>query len=246
MTDAAAFIAAICADPSDDAPRLQYADWLDENGQGERAEFIRVQCRYAVLFPRYTSGRLSASEEIEAEQLSGLLLSKFRVPLNGPLAWAKDDPYQICQLDSLPINAPRIEWDWYRGFVTSLRMNWSDCERHLDKILEAHPVEKIEITTPIDWAHRDGWIYLYEGLPPAPGLTKGRRMKNTFPQTEGVGDVATQRTYIQGILMREWPGIEFTVPYVDMLAGPTAYVEFAQNQIAIVARSLGLPPHLVR
>jgi uncharacterized protein (TIGR02996 family) len=31
MTDAAAFIAAICADPSDDAPRLIYADWLDEN-----------------------------------------------------------------------------------------------------------------------------------------------------------------------------------------------------------------------
>jgi uncharacterized protein (TIGR02996 family) len=35
--------------PHDDTPRLVYADWLDENGQPERAEFIRVQCRLAEL-----------------------------------------------------------------------------------------------------------------------------------------------------------------------------------------------------
>jgi uncharacterized protein (TIGR02996 family) len=35
--------------PEDDAPRLVYADWLDENGQPERAEFIRLQCRLAKL-----------------------------------------------------------------------------------------------------------------------------------------------------------------------------------------------------
>jgi uncharacterized protein (TIGR02996 family) len=29
--------------PDDDAPRLVYADWLEEHGQPERAEFIRVQ-----------------------------------------------------------------------------------------------------------------------------------------------------------------------------------------------------------
>jgi uncharacterized protein (TIGR02996 family) len=29
--------------PHDDAPRLVYADWLDDHGQSERAEFIRVQ-----------------------------------------------------------------------------------------------------------------------------------------------------------------------------------------------------------
>jgi uncharacterized protein (TIGR02996 family) len=44
---AAALIAAIRAAPDDDAPRLVYADWLDEHGQPERAEFIRVQCELA-------------------------------------------------------------------------------------------------------------------------------------------------------------------------------------------------------
>ncbi len=34
---------------SDDGPRLRYADWLDENGQPERAEFIRLQCAAAGL-----------------------------------------------------------------------------------------------------------------------------------------------------------------------------------------------------
>jgi len=42
-----AFLQAIIADPDDDAPRLIYADWLDEQGECERAEFIRVQCALA-------------------------------------------------------------------------------------------------------------------------------------------------------------------------------------------------------
>jgi uncharacterized protein (TIGR02996 family) len=43
----AAFIEAILAAPADDTPRLVYADWLEENGEPLRAEFIRVQCEVA-------------------------------------------------------------------------------------------------------------------------------------------------------------------------------------------------------
>ena len=46
MSDAA-LLAVIRAAPADDAPRLVYADWLDEHGQPERAEFIRVQIELA-------------------------------------------------------------------------------------------------------------------------------------------------------------------------------------------------------
>jgi uncharacterized protein (TIGR02996 family) len=38
-----AFLQAIIANPEDPAPRLVYADWLEEQGQAERAEFARVQ-----------------------------------------------------------------------------------------------------------------------------------------------------------------------------------------------------------
>lgn len=36
---------AILESPEDDAPRLVYSDWLEEQGEAERAEFIRVQCK---------------------------------------------------------------------------------------------------------------------------------------------------------------------------------------------------------
>ena len=41
MTDRDAILEAIFAAPEDDAPRLVYADWLDENGHPEQAEFVR-------------------------------------------------------------------------------------------------------------------------------------------------------------------------------------------------------------
>jgi uncharacterized protein (TIGR02996 family) len=49
MTQDDAFLQAIRETPFDDAPRLIYADWLEEYGQADRAEFIRVQCQLAPL-----------------------------------------------------------------------------------------------------------------------------------------------------------------------------------------------------
>ncbi len=39
-----AFLRAIFDAPDDDTPRLVYADFLEENGEAERAQFIRWQC----------------------------------------------------------------------------------------------------------------------------------------------------------------------------------------------------------
>jgi uncharacterized protein (TIGR02996 family) len=43
----AAFLRDILAHPEDDTPRLVFADWLEEHGAPERAEFIRLQCQLA-------------------------------------------------------------------------------------------------------------------------------------------------------------------------------------------------------
>jgi uncharacterized protein (TIGR02996 family) len=54
MPDDPAFLRMIAATPDDDAPRLVYADVLDERGDpasAARAEFIRVQCERARLKP---------------------------------------------------------------------------------------------------------------------------------------------------------------------------------------------------
>ena len=60
---------AVLVSPEDDAPRMVYADWLDENGQEVRAEFIRVQIKLAAL-PKWVN-------DLSAEDIYGL------APLSG-------------------------------------------------------------------------------------------------------------------------------------------------------------------
>jgi uncharacterized protein (TIGR02996 family) len=47
MTEDEALLRAVLATPDDDAPRLVYADWLDEHGDPARAAFIRTQVELA-------------------------------------------------------------------------------------------------------------------------------------------------------------------------------------------------------
>jgi uncharacterized protein (TIGR02996 family) len=49
MSEEHAFLRQIVADPDDDTTRLVYADWLDDHGQAERAELIRLQIERARL-----------------------------------------------------------------------------------------------------------------------------------------------------------------------------------------------------
>jgi uncharacterized protein (TIGR02996 family) len=49
MSDEQALLAAIVENPDDDLPRLIYADFIQEQGQSDRAEFIRLQCQLAQL-----------------------------------------------------------------------------------------------------------------------------------------------------------------------------------------------------
>ena len=43
MSDRDALLNAIAEHPEEDVPRLMYADWLEENGEPERADFVRNQ-----------------------------------------------------------------------------------------------------------------------------------------------------------------------------------------------------------
>lgn len=61
MTDQQALLRAVLREPEDDNVRLVYADYLQENGEAERAEFIGVQialaknpvCPAAIYHPRF-------------------------------------------------------------------------------------------------------------------------------------------------------------------------------------------------
>ena len=78
MTHHGAFLQAILEEPADDAVRLIYADWLDENGDGDRAEFIRAQVELANL-PE------SHPRRPALQQLEQRLLGRQRDAWLGPL-----------------------------------------------------------------------------------------------------------------------------------------------------------------
>lgn len=95
MSDREAFLRAVAADPADDTVRLAFADWLDENGDPARAEFIRLQIQ------RERSG-IELSLDDRREQV---LLAAKQSEWFGPLA-------QLAKKDG-------FEYTVRRGFVES-------------------------------------------------------------------------------------------------------------------------------
>src|SRR5215204_628685 len=71
MSDGKALLAAVCEHPDEDVHRLVYADWLEDNGDPDRAEFIRGQIDLLRLGP--DDERLPAlaarTEELEKANL---------------------------------------------------------------------------------------------------------------------------------------------------------------------------------
>lgn len=60
MTEQQQLLAAIILQPDEDTSRLVYADYLQENGDEDRAQFIRLQCEYA----KYESVVLSEKDAL--------------------------------------------------------------------------------------------------------------------------------------------------------------------------------------
>jgi uncharacterized protein (TIGR02996 family) len=70
-----ALLRGILAEPDEDAPRLVYADWLEENGQPERGRHVRLQCEMEHL-PEKDAHRKWLSQEaagLEKKHLSDWL-----------------------------------------------------------------------------------------------------------------------------------------------------------------------------
>jgi uncharacterized protein (TIGR02996 family) len=86
-TDEEAILAAIAAEPLDDAPRLVYADWLQEHGQDAKAEYVRLVV--ALLHPPEDPAAVlrcvALAEEVDAawRQAVG---GRFEVVLDGSAA----------------------------------------------------------------------------------------------------------------------------------------------------------------
>ena len=69
VTDEEALLAAIAAAPLDDAPRLVYADWLQERGQEAKAEYVRlvVSIVHPPEDPDLVERCVTLAEQLDAE-----------------------------------------------------------------------------------------------------------------------------------------------------------------------------------
>jgi len=126
---------AVLAAPDDDAPRLVFADWLDEVGETERAEFIRIQVEMEGR-PRPAFGR--------NRKLYDALRRRER-ELYG-------EPGGVCRRCAWHAPIPHGGWAWRlrRGFVEVLTCTAADWLSHADAILVQQPIREVRLTT---WPH---------------------------------------------------------------------------------------------
>ena len=115
---------AVFEHPEDDAPRLAYADWLDESGgEPERSALIRVQCELVRLPP--DDARRADLEGQEARLLRG---RKVR--------WRAE----------LPKFRGVVWGDFSRGFVDSVALNSTSAFwRHSARIAENIPLHTVHV-----------------------------------------------------------------------------------------------------
>jgi uncharacterized protein (TIGR02996 family) len=130
---------AVVASPDDDLPRLVAADWLDEHGEPERAEFIRVQIERA---------------KADSTELNWREKALWNNPFYGPL-WAQEACPTIA---TLGFNSPtgdtlRDLWlvgservTFRRGFPFRVRCTAAEWLRFGSGIVPRQPVRELSLS----------------------------------------------------------------------------------------------------
>jgi uncharacterized protein (TIGR02996 family) len=125
-----ALLDAVLAEPEQEAPRLIYADWLEEHGELDeqpRAEFIRVQCELARMDEK--GPRRKALREREKQ-----LWETHRE------AWIKH----------LPAHLRKKNVRFHRGFLEELNLAPRSWGSHGAKLFAENPIYRVRLTGTVD------------------------------------------------------------------------------------------------
>ena len=173
--DAAPLLAAIASDPEDDLPRLVYADWLDETGQPDRAEFVRLQChsaRVGPLDPSWAPAKLREYDLFRANEdrwrpgLSGndvsyMLMARWRrgFPECVDLGDAGDGRFTAGEGSngsfhlslSTARRRSREHLDLWLGVRPIRELRFSDWEPGWDRVLHDEAMEDVRSMSLMEW-----------------------------------------------------------------------------------------------
>ncbi len=195
-----AFLNEIIAHPEDDGPRLIAADWLSENGQPERGEFIRVQCAIAVTpicgsLPSGTTHPLYPS--CPGCDRVAVLRKRERELLDEPGDWT-----------------PGIVWPsaecfaWERGFISRIQVPADWWLANADALVRVCILRQVRLTTP-PIAERVG---THRGYTPYGRAPRGRWRLPGRRREVSSGNTAAE---VGEMLVRTtWRKIAFTLPPV--------------------------------
>ncbi|HTU19619.1 MAG TPA: TIGR02996 domain-containing protein [Gemmataceae bacterium] len=122
MGIADAFLHDILTHPDDDAPRLIYADWLDEHND-PRGEFIRVQCALAQL--------------------------RDEDPRRWPLEQREQELLQEHEAKWLPKDIGNVPCVFRRGFVEEISLFTQDFPIVAERLFEQTPLQHLCLRLPI-------------------------------------------------------------------------------------------------
>jgi uncharacterized protein (TIGR02996 family) len=106
--------------PDENAPRLIYADWLDDQGDAPRAEFIRLQCRL---------------DGLSADERPTELVSREKALLSEHgNRWAE------------PLRPLVESWTFRRGFVGDVWLSAHQLQRHGTDLFRLVPLQSVHVT----------------------------------------------------------------------------------------------------
>lgn len=138
-SDGNALLATILNEPADDTARLVYADFLQENGEEDRAEFVRVQVELSTFDPHYY---LSYDNRAMCERSAVPLVKRSAELLHA--AWSPE----LCELADATGCSPVAfnGWGFRRGFVSDASMTADDFDRCAAVAFARYPIERVTLS----------------------------------------------------------------------------------------------------
>jgi uncharacterized protein (TIGR02996 family) len=210
-----AFLADIAAQPADDAPRLIYADWLEENGQSERAELIRVQCAI-VAEESYPGDRWCAEAGGQLRvgtkdcfKCRPCCLRRREKELLGVVTGRE------C-LRWVDAGLSAEKWEWRRGFIASISLPCAAFLQHAADIIEVVPMlEEVRLSDK------------------RPGkLTENETCNRCYWWIAGEGgDHTAHRHFLPTELTRHITDFVYNSPEIAYAVSSTACLAFAREQL---------------
>lgn len=163
-----AFLVSVIAAPDDDAPRLALADWMEEQGDAAKAEFIRVQIeqsKYASTTCTHGGGtkwspccwieklRRRERDLIKShfwewtESLPEELTTKqCPICVDYPADW-ETNVVECRRCESTGVIGDGDKLTFRRGFIEAVTCDWPTWRDHGDAILASNPIQEVTLTS---------------------------------------------------------------------------------------------------